>query len=151
MLRVTVTGGGVAGNFQRNNGGGNRPNWNRNGGLPGQRPNGEALANGNGEPQQRPGFQSAQVRQADNGEQALAQAAADAAAPDLSTEAEGALLVNGSTSGGLAQASDDAEARRERTVNNFSGWYGRTRWRRRWFWIELGAGRSAGDECAGRK
>jgi hypothetical protein len=60
------------------------------------------------------------VKATDDGQQALA-AAANAASGDLgadpgaslSIEAEDSLLVNGSTSGGLAQSSDD-EARRER-------------------------------------
>jgi hypothetical protein len=71
----------------------------------------------------RPGFQNAEVRSADNSDQALAQAAADAATPGASTDADESLLVNGSTSGGLAQASDD-ESRRQRMANsqgNFGG------------------------------
>jgi hypothetical protein len=64
-----------------------------------------------------PGFQNAQVKPTDDGQQALAEAAANAAAADLgaglNAAAEDALLVNGSTSGGLAQSSDD-EARRDR-------------------------------------
>jgi trimeric autotransporter adhesin len=64
-----------------------------------------------------PGFQNAQVKATDDGQQALADAAANAASADLSAglsaEAQDSLLVNGSTSGGLAQSSDD-EARRER-------------------------------------
>src|ERR1700691_1305540 len=64
-----------------------------------------------------PGFQNARVKATDDGQQALADAAANAASVDLSaglsTDAEDTLLVNGSTSGGLAQSSDD-EARRER-------------------------------------
>ena len=70
-------------------------------------------------PAPEPGFQNAQVKATDNGQQALADAAANAASADLgsdlSAEAQDALLVNGSTSGGLAQSSDD-EARRERTA-----------------------------------
>jgi hypothetical protein len=66
-----------------------------------------------------PGFQNAQVKATDDGQQALADAAANAASADLGaslgTEAQDSLLVNGSTSGGLAQSSDD-EARRERTT-----------------------------------
>ncbi|HUE02312.1 MAG TPA: hypothetical protein VMR62_22265 [Bryobacteraceae bacterium] len=65
------------------------------------------------------GFQNAQVKATDDGQQALADAAANAASADLSAglsaEAEDALLVNGSTSGALAQSSDD-ETRRERTA-----------------------------------
>jgi trimeric autotransporter adhesin len=64
-----------------------------------------------------PGFQNAQVKATDDGQQALADAAANAASADLSAglsaDAQDSLLVNGSTSGGLAQSSDD-EARRER-------------------------------------
>ena len=80
-------------------------------------------ANGANAQGPRPGFQNAQVRSAENSEQALAQAASDAANPGLSTDADESLLVNGSTSGGLAQASDD-EARRQRMANgpgNFGG------------------------------
>src|SRR5208283_4248130 len=63
-------------------------------------------------PQPGSGFQHAQVRATDAGQQSLAEAAANAASPDLAAanlggEAEDALLVNGSTSGGLAQSSDD--------------------------------------------
>src|SRR5580700_4500590 len=68
-------------------------------------------------PAGRPGFQNAQVKATDDGQQALADAAANAASADLAAglgaEAQDSLLVNGSTSGGLAQSSDD-EARRER-------------------------------------
>ncbi len=75
-------------------------------------------------PDARPGFQSAQVRATDNGQQALADAAANAASvdlgADLSAEAQDSLLVNGSTSGGLAQSSDD-EARRERMAGGPGG------------------------------
>jgi hypothetical protein len=80
-------------------------------------------ANGANAQGPRPGFQNAQVRSAENSEQALAQAAADTANSGLSTDADESLLVNGSTSGGLAQASDD-EARRQRMANgpgNFGG------------------------------
>jgi hypothetical protein len=79
-------------------------------GGPGSGPNAPNPAAG-------PGFQNAQVRATDDGQQALAVAAASAASSnlgaDLSADAEDSLLVNGSTSGGLAQSSDD-EARRER-------------------------------------
>ncbi len=74
-------------------------------------------ANGQG---QRPGFQSAQARPTENSEQALAQAAADATAPGLGGDADPSLLVNGSTSGGLAQSSDD-ESRRQRLMNGPGG------------------------------
>jgi trimeric autotransporter adhesin len=68
----------------------------------------------------RPGFQNAQVRSADSGDQALAEAAADPTAPDITADADQSLLVNGSTSGGLAQASDD-ESRRQRMLNGPNG------------------------------
>ncbi len=100
----------------RTNGQRGRPAWNRNGPL-GQQANRDAA---HGQGQQPPGFQSAQVRSADNSEQALAQAAADVTAPALSGDADEPLLVNGSTSGGLAQASD-AESRRQRMINNGPG------------------------------
>ncbi|MGC9950306.1 MAG: TonB-dependent receptor [Bryobacteraceae bacterium] len=81
---------------------------------------GNGLGNGPGSapnPAAGPGFQNARVRATDDGQQALADAAANAASGNpgagLGAEAEDSLLVNGSTSGGLAQASDD-EARRER-------------------------------------
>jgi len=74
---------------------------------------------------QGPGFQNAQVKATDQGQQSLAEAAANAASPDLSAanlsgEADDALLVNGSTSGGLAQSSDD-QARRQRMENGGNG------------------------------
>jgi hypothetical protein len=74
-------------------------------------------AGGSG-PQPGPGFQNAQVKATDAGQQSLAEAAANAASADtaaanLGGEADDALLVNGSTSGGLAQSSDD-QARRQR-------------------------------------
>ncbi len=73
----------------------------------------------------RQGFQSAQVKATDDGQQALADAAANAASADLAAgglgeQAEDSLLVNGSTSGGLAQSSDD-QARRDRTANGGGG------------------------------
>jgi trimeric autotransporter adhesin len=63
---------------------------------------------------QRPGFQSAVARPTQQGQQDLA-AAADQASLGLvaGDEAEDAFSINGSTSGGLAQSSDD-EARRQR-------------------------------------
>ncbi len=90
---------------------GGRPNSNRPG-APG--PNGSGTS---GQPP-RPGFQNAQVRSAGNSGDALAQAAQEASAPDLaaanvSGEADESLLVNGSTSGGLAQSSDDENRRRD--------------------------------------
>jgi hypothetical protein len=95
---------------------GDRSAGNRNG-PPGQNQNRDA-ANGQGQP--GAGFQNAQVRSADNSDQALAQAAADAALPDLTGDADPSLVVNGSNSGGLAQASDD-EARRQRAMNGPGG------------------------------
>jgi trimeric autotransporter adhesin len=75
-------------------------------------------------PAGRPGFQNAQVKATDDGQQALADAAANAASADLAAglgaEAQDSLLVNGSTSGGLAQSSDD-EARRERMAGGGGG------------------------------
>jgi hypothetical protein len=75
--------------------------------------------------QQAPGFQNAQVKATDAGQQSLAEAASNAAsagmaAADSGGEADDALLVNGSTSGGLAQASDD-QARRQRMENGAGG------------------------------
>jgi len=94
-----------------------RPNRRR----PGNQPAGAA---GAGQPPgqpPRPGFQNAQVKATDDGQQVLADAAANAASADLASaglgdQAEDALLVNGSTSGGLAQSSDD-QARRDRMAN----------------------------------
>ena len=83
-------------------------------------PSSDATA-GNGAPPgspQRPGFQSAAVTATQAGQQALANAA-DASPGALlaglgaGADPDEALLVNGSTSGGLAAASDD-EARRQR-------------------------------------
>ncbi|HEX4809246.1 MAG TPA: hypothetical protein VH325_09965 [Bryobacteraceae bacterium] len=102
-------------------------NWQRDGqGQRGGQEQGDASARsrngGQGQSGQgpRPGFQNAQIRSADNSDHALTQAAADASAPDLSADADPALLVNGSTSGGLAQASDD-ESRRQRMMNGPAG------------------------------
>jgi hypothetical protein len=80
---------------------------------------------GSAAPQPGPGFQNAQVRATDAGQQSLAEAAANAASPEmaganLGGEADDALLVNGSTSGGLAQSSDD-QARWQRMQNAGSG------------------------------
>ena len=90
-----------------------RPNWRRRG--PGGGPPGAGPAS------RQPGFQNAQVKPTEDGQQALAQAAANAASSDLASanlneQAEDALLVNGSTSGGLEQSSED-QARRERMGN----------------------------------
>lgn len=95
--------------------GGDRPSFSRNGA--GQNQTAPPVLNAQGP---RPGYQSAQVRAADNNTEALAQAAADAAAPGLAADADESLLVNGSTSGGLAQSSDD-EARRQRMMNGPGG------------------------------
>lgn len=67
-------------------------------------------------PQQRPGFQSAAVTPTQAGQQALADAASQTN-PALPTgdDADDAFLVNGSTSGGLGQSSDD-EAQRQRAM-----------------------------------
>jgi hypothetical protein len=67
-------------------------------------------------PQQRPGFQSAAVTPTQAGQQALADAA-NQTTPAIETgdEADDAFLVNGSTSGGLGQSSDD-ENQRQRAM-----------------------------------
>jgi len=92
-------------------------------GGPGNGP-GRNPAGGSG-PSQGPGFQNAQVRATDAGQQSLAEAAANAASPDIAAanlggDAEDALLVNGSTSGGLAQSSDD-QTRWQRMENGAGG------------------------------
>ena len=97
---------------------GERPAWNRNGPAAGQNQSRAGAANGPAG--SRPGFQNAEVRSADNGEQALAQAPPEATVPDMAGDADATLVVNGSTSGGLAQASDD-EARRERMMEGPGG------------------------------
>ena len=74
-----------------------------------------------GEPQ--PDFQSAAVRATPEGQQAAAEATEPAAESDSlanSGDAEDAFMVNGSTSGGLEQASDD-EARRQRMMGGRGG------------------------------
>ncbi len=91
-------------------------------------PPGSAPAQGQGGssgPQQRPGFQNAQVRATEQGQQALADAAANAASGGLTSsnaggDAEDALMMNGSTSGGLAQSSDD-QARAQRMGGGGNG------------------------------
>ncbi len=72
-------------------------------------------------PQQRQGFQNAAVTATQDGQQALADAAATATTglPDAG-DADEAFLVNGSTSGGLAQSGDD-EARRQRMAGGPGG------------------------------
>ena len=81
-------------------------------------PAGNGAGPGTAGPQQRPGFQSAAVMATQAGQQALTDAA-DASPSSLlaglgaGADADESLLVNGSTSGGLAAASDD-EARRQR-------------------------------------
>ncbi|MGA3201274.1 MAG: TonB-dependent receptor [Bryobacteraceae bacterium] len=79
---------------------------------------------GRGNPQQTPGaqprqgFQNAAVTATQDGQQALADAAGAGTAGLADTaDADEAFLVNGSTSGGLAQSSDD-EARRQRMAGN---------------------------------
>jgi hypothetical protein len=79
-------------------------------GPPGNRP----VQPGQAAPAQRQGFQNAAVTATQDGQQALADAAgAGAMSSGDPGEADEAFLVNGSTSGGLAQSSDD-EARRQR-------------------------------------
>ena len=68
----------------------------------------------------RPGFQNAQVRATQDGEQALAEAAGQSSAGVAGMnagDAEDAFLVSGSTSGGLAAASDE-EARRQHHMHD---------------------------------
>ncbi len=64
-------------------------------------------------PQQPGGFQNASIRATDQGQQALSEAAATPGAAPAPGESDETLLVTGSTSGGLAAASDD-ESRRQR-------------------------------------
>ena len=74
-------------------------------------------------PPQHQGFQNAAVTATQDGQQALSDAASAATAGlgDLNaSEADEAFLVNGSTSGGLAQSSDD-EARRQRMLGRGGG------------------------------
>ena len=80
-----------------------------------------------GQAQPQPGFQSATVRPTPEGQQAAASADSQPA-PDVSpapaanfgSEADDAFLVNGSTSGGLAQSGDD-EARRQQMMGGRGG------------------------------
>jgi hypothetical protein len=65
------------------------------------------------DPQQRPGFQNASVKATDDGQQALAQAAASPSSIVPAGDTEDTMMVQGSTSGGLSQSSDD-EAKRQR-------------------------------------
>jgi hypothetical protein len=75
---------------------------------------------GRGAPgQAQPGFQSAAVRATPEGQQAEAQQEPPQTA-DLGTDADEALLVIGSVSGGLEQSSDD-EARRQRALGGRGG------------------------------
>src|SRR6202042_2330877 len=72
---------------------------------------------------QRQGVQSATVTATQGGPQGVSEAASAAATGlgDLNaSEADEAFLVNGSTSGGLAQSSDD-ETRRQRMMDRGSG------------------------------
>lgn len=70
---------------------------------------------------QRQAFQNATVTATQDGQQALSEAAGAATAGlGDPSEADEAFLVNGSTSGGLAQSSDD-EARRQRMMGRGGG------------------------------
>jgi trimeric autotransporter adhesin len=106
------------------------------GGFPGRGPGGPGTQGAPGAPQPQNaqggrgpgrgapggpqgGFQSAAVRATPEGEQANAQQQ-DTPPPDLSGDADDALLVNGSMSGGLEQSSDD-EARRQRAMGGRGG------------------------------
>jgi len=108
-------------NQTRNRGRGGR------GGFPQQGGNGPPPANrpaAPGQPApplQRQGFQNAAVTATEDGQQALSEAAGAATAGlGDPSEADEAFLVNGSTSGGLAQSSDD-EARRQRMMGRGGG------------------------------
>ncbi len=81
----------------------------RSGGPPG----GFAAGRGGGPPTPQPGFQSAAVRPAQEGQPAAPESVDPLTGPVEEIESDEAFLVNGSTSGGLAQASDD-ETRRQR-------------------------------------
>ncbi len=110
-------GGRGSGRGQFGQGGRGGPPANRPGVPPSPGPRGSP-----GQPQ-RQGFQNAQVTATQDGQQALADAAGAGAAglADLnSSEADEAFLVNGSTSGGLAQSSDD-EVRRQRMEGRGGG------------------------------
>jgi hypothetical protein len=113
---------------QTRNRGGGRGGFGRNG-PPGNRPGSGTPPGQPGQPapqpagQQRQGFQNAAVTATQDGQQALSDAASAGAAGlgDLNaSEADEAFLVNGSTSGGLAQSSDD-EGRRQRMMNGPGG------------------------------
>jgi trimeric autotransporter adhesin len=71
----------------------------------------------------RPGFQSAAVTATQEGQQALSDAAGQATLGMAAQDAEDAFAINGSTSGGLAQSSDD-EARRQRMMGGRGGGLG---------------------------
>jgi hypothetical protein len=101
----------------RTRGQGGRGGFGRGGGPPGNRTPpaqpGQPAAT-----QPRQGFQNATVTATQDGQQALSDAATAGAASlgDVnSSDADEAFLVNGSTSGGLVQSSDD-EARRQRLM-----------------------------------
>jgi trimeric autotransporter adhesin len=97
--------------------GGDRPNFRNR--PPGSGPSGPG---GPGVPN-RPGFQNAEVRATAEGQQAIAAAADPLAVPDTNiagADSEESFLVAGSTSGGLAQSSDD-ENRRLRFANGPPG------------------------------
>ncbi len=107
---------------QTRNRGGGRGGFGR-GGPPPNRAAGTAPGPAGRQPEQRQGFQSAAVTATQDGQQALSDAASAGAAGlgDLSaSEADEAFLVNGSTSGGLAQSSDD-ETRRQRMMGRDGG------------------------------
>ena len=73
-----------------------------------------------GQGQNRPGFQNASVKATDEGQQALAQAAAAPGLDAPAGDAEETMMVQGSTSGGLAASSDD-ESRRQRFMSRGGG------------------------------
>ncbi|HTB12214.1 MAG TPA: TonB-dependent receptor [Bryobacteraceae bacterium] len=105
----------------RNRGG--RGGFGRGGGPPGNRPAAPPQPGQPAAPAQRQGFQNAAVTATQDGQQALSDAASAATAGlgDLNaSEADEAFLVNGSTSGGLAQSSDD-ESRRQRMLGRGGG------------------------------
>lgn len=100
-------------------------------GAPGNGPPGNRRAQpGQPAAPQRQGFQNAAVTATQDGQQALAEAASTGAtALGDPGEADEPFLVNGSTSGGLAQSSDD-ESRRQRMAGSrrwSPGWRSRRR------------------------
>lgn len=92
-----------------------------NGPPPGNRPAAPGQQPGQPAPPQRQAFQNTTVTATQDGQQALSEAASAATAGlGDPSEADEAFLVNGSTSGGLAQSSDD-EARRQRMMGRGGG------------------------------